>query len=655
MSLPDYPEPATRTEPRADSDIIAQIREATSAPSPLTSYLKDPAVINAIDSPEAKGSRSRNQRHSSSSTRSREPRSSSILGLVLAEEEKQAHKLKSLLRSTGDRLDREIRRANQAVSRAERAESRVHELSARVSKAESSKYVVELEAARAREEIKRYKIQIESLERDVKRLQADVTLLEKQRNEADECAARARDTARKFQMELRNLQARHVGREEGLRYGMHKWFKTGRIEGFDTGHADGYESGRHEGYDEGREQGFSEGQEIGLKQGRKIGRQEGLDQGWEQGRREEREHVLQAFDDFFVAEIDERDQVVSGKRDEFGCDQADRGSLPPPRRRGKDIPRLPLSAFTPPNTGTSDTFPIPPTPSLITPSGIADSHLHITRDPQGTYNGDISHLKSTHKRAVVLSARGHSAHAIVTSLQSLQSGVVDAPVLAVLIPFVLNTTEIPEYLSATVSPALTTIYDGAIPVTSVKSLRWALEHGRVIDLDIENGIIAIDASIYDSLVNLLSKAIKSDTNTKRPPIVLTNALPPPLVSLTPVVTMMNHPTYVTYRQRISSLSLFENAYVKLLPPQWVSAALEKETQERELRNILKLFIVPVLEAFGFERIIFGSSPAFADGSPALAEKWYKLVLESFRELAVSQDEIDNIFVENAQRVYGSAQ
>ncbi|KAG6375453.1 hypothetical protein JVT61DRAFT_3011 [Boletus reticuloceps] len=310
----DYPEPATRTEPRDGSDIIAQIREATSAPSPLTSYLKDPAVINAIDSPEAKGSHSRSQRHSSSSTRSRAPRSSSILGLVLAEEEKQAHKLKSLLRSTGDRLDREMRRANQAVSRAERAESRVHELSARVSNAESSKYVVELEAARAREEIKRYKIQIESLERDVKRLQADVTLLEKQRNEADECAARARDTARKFQMELRNLQARHVGREEGLRYGMHKWFKTGRIEGFDTGHADGYESGRNEGYDEGREQGFSEGQEIGLKQGRKIGRQEGLDQGWEQGRREEREHALQAFDDFFVAEIDERDQVLQDEK-----------------------------------------------------------------------------------------------------------------------------------------------------------------------------------------------------------------------------------------------------------------------------------------------------------------------------------------------------
>lgn len=109
------------------------------------------------------------------------------------------------------------------------------------------------------------------------------------------------------------------------------------------------------------------------------------------------------------------------------------------------------------------------------------------------------------------------------------------PVLSVLIPFALDTTEIPPYLSATVSPALTTIYDGATPVVAgaeedgkdqaqlespVKNLRWALQHGRVVDLDIKGGIVAIDPSAYDSLVNLLSKATKSDANTKPTPIVL---------------------------------------------------------------------------------------------------------------------------------------
>lgn len=111
---------------------------------------------------------------------------------------------------------------------------------------------------------------------------------------------------------------------------------------------------------------------------------------------------------------------------------------------------------------------------------------------------------------------------------------VDARVLSVLIPFALENTEIPQYLSATDPiPALATTYDGATPVaaegeedngdqvqveTPVKNLRWALQHSRVVDLDIRGGTVAPDASLYDNFINLLTKAIKSDTNTT--PIVL---------------------------------------------------------------------------------------------------------------------------------------
>ncbi|KAG9316710.1 hypothetical protein JVU11DRAFT_2770 [Chiua virens] len=291
------------------------------------------------------------------------------------------------------------------------------------------------------------------------------------------------------------------------------------------------------------------------------------------------------------------------------------------------------------------------------PSGIVDSHLQFTLQ-SGTCDADINHLESARRRAVVLSSRGHSPQAIVSSLISLQADLTDARVLSVLIPFSLSSTDYPTYIHATDTPlpALTTVYDGAITVaaeaeedakdqaqveTPAKNLRWALEHSRVVDIEIERGIIATDASFYDSFVNLLTKAIKSDANTKRTPIVLSNLLPPPLESVLPVVTMMNHPSYTTFRQRVSLLSLFENVHVKLLPPAWAlpesTARSEGKLEEMELKNIIKLFIVPVLEAFGFERIIYGSSPAFASGSPELAENWYKSVLESFRELAVSQD------------------
>jgi predicted TIM-barrel fold metal-dependent hydrolase len=62
---------------------------------------------------------------------------------------------------------------------------------------------------------------------------------------------------------------------------------------------------------------------------------------------------------------------------------------------------------------------------------------------------------------------------------------------------------------------------------------------------------------------------------------------------------------------------------------------------------------PVLEAFGYERIIFGTSPSLASPSLVNPADWYALVRESFAELAVEQDAIDSIFSLNARRVYGS--
>lgn len=131
---------------------------------------------------------------------------------------------------------------------------------------------------------------------------------------------------------------------------------------------------------------------------------------------------------------------------------------------------------------------------------------------------------------------------------------VEAPVLGVLIPFVLDAIEIPGYLSEPVCPVLTTVYNGVTFVaeaegdakdqaqveSSVKNLRWALQHGRVVDLDIESGIIAIDTSGYDGLVNLLSRAIKSNTDTNRTPIVLSRWHPS---SPDTVLTCRVQPTY----------------------------------------------------------------------------------------------------------------
>jgi predicted TIM-barrel fold metal-dependent hydrolase len=63
---------------------------------------------------------------------------------------------------------------------------------------------------------------------------------------------------------------------------------------------------------------------------------------------------------------------------------------------------------------------------------------------------------------------------------------------------------------------------------------------------------------------------------------------------------------------------------------------------------------PVLEAFGFERIIFGTSAASGSTVNSNASDWYELARESFAELGVEQDAIDAVFGGNAKGVYGSA-
>ena len=54
-----------------------------------------------------------------------------LLTLVLAEEERQAHQLKALLRTTGERLEAEIRKGDNAEERARTAENRARDATAR--------------------------------------------------------------------------------------------------------------------------------------------------------------------------------------------------------------------------------------------------------------------------------------------------------------------------------------------------------------------------------------------------------------------------------------------------------------------------------------------------------------------------------------------
>lgn len=181
-------------------------------------------------------------------------------------------------------------------------------------------------------------------------------------------------------------------------------------------------------------------------------------------------------------------------------------------------------------------------------------------------------------------------------------------------------------------------------------------------------------------------------------IWVANILPPPDDLSLPIVKLLSHPSYQSYQSRIASLSLFSEVYIKYLPPAWgapipsSSASSEDGTridskEKKEWKRRIKMYstltflpffsvpishhccssfalepfffhpfgaVGPVLEAFGFQRIIFGSGLLRSSSqTDSRAADWYELARESFAELGVEQEAIDAVFFENAKKVYSS--
>lgn len=215
--------------------------------------------------------------------------------LALVEEERQVNHLKALLRNASDRIEYEIRRADEAEARADYAEQRAKDVAASVAAAEAAKRQAEVLAEQASSENRRYQMQLESVEQELKRLRADVQRLEKNEDELEESNKRAKETSRQYQTALQNFQAREEGREEVRHLAIERAYNKGREEGWNLGHEEGFDEGREEGYDEGR----------------RAGRKGGMREGREQGRNEERRNALEAFDRFLNEEMNEYDDGVS--------------------------------------------------------------------------------------------------------------------------------------------------------------------------------------------------------------------------------------------------------------------------------------------------------------------------------------------------------
>jgi len=250
------------------------------------------------------------------------------------------------------------------------------------------------------------------------------------------------------------------------------------------------------------------------------------------------------------------------------------------------------------------------------------------------------------------------------------------PVLSVLAPFSLEAappSEVPHYLSssAKIPTLLSTTFVKNLP-ESASALSWALQNSKTVDIDIRSDLATNDP-LWEGFEEMLTAATKPEEGKTLGSIVLSNILPPPHDLTLPIVRLMKHPTYETYQSHTAALSLFPNCYVKFLPPAWnaptpstpaagasfedsqSTLSVQNELEQKdEWKRRIKMYLGPVVEAFGYERIIFGSSHSSASTAQSSAGDWYEIARESFAELGIDQEAVNNVFFNNAKRVYGGA-
>jgi len=315
------------------------------------------------------------------------------------------------------------------------------------------------------------------------------------------------------------------------------------------------------------------------------------------------------------------------------------------RKSPKDLPKLPSSAFGPPSDSSS--------PSTLQPSQVIDASVVSDDINYSQWKKEAGQNLGSKTRGVVLAL---PASEINTALKGLDPS---SKVLSVIVPFDLEAPDnaVEGLLTSSAALSLSTVFIKYSP-ESVKGLHWALNFGRPVDIDIQ---ATLSDSLLEGFEDMITNASADIKNV--PPIILSNILPPPHDLDLPIVKLMNNPAYLVFQSQVAVLSLFPNVYVKFLPPSWDAPTPQTPfpgspvesvdvQQQQEWKRRIKMYLGPVVEAFGYERIIFGSSPSSSSRGHSHAGNWYEIARDSLAELGIEQEFVDAVFYGNAQKIYG---
>lgn len=202
------------------------------SPSPRTDLLSQ--YDGAVDRPRRNSTpRGPNERFRRERERIHSGTSKRDLVKALISEEYESKQTRRVLYKAYDQFQHETKRATEAEGRALEAAQRYRSLN-------ESKILAQHEAVRLKEELRLYKLQLENAQSEIHKAQNILRAVEEQRDDAEESAARSRDTARK----LNEARLIEQAREEGRRLGFEEGIRRARDIGFDEGMGLGYDENR---------------------------------------------------------------------------------------------------------------------------------------------------------------------------------------------------------------------------------------------------------------------------------------------------------------------------------------------------------------------------------------------------------------------------
>lgn len=132
---------------------------------------------------------------------------------ALIHEEYECRQTRKLLFKAYDQYQTESQRAADAEARALEAARKYRTLN-------ETRVLAQNEAARLKEELRLYKLQLEQAQAEIHKAQDVVRVIEEQRDDAEAAAARSRETARKLHEAMMVEQAREEGRKMGYEEGV---------------------------------------------------------------------------------------------------------------------------------------------------------------------------------------------------------------------------------------------------------------------------------------------------------------------------------------------------------------------------------------------------------------------------------------------------